>query len=326
MEQNFANEVLEKIKSYVDGDYDISTTISRKNNGMELTGIIIRDNSNRNKVEPIFYMDDYYDRGFDVDETATAIFEKYKEVKEMGTPAFDVRDITNLDIIRSRIKAKVVNLEYNDRYLEDKPYLQMADDLAVCFYVDINHDSSATIPITFALMDVWGLEEAQDLFAITNDNHKPAELITMPEAILGNMPEMDLEVMKIQYGYNELTNDEFKKVLLESQKDLVPMYVWRDGNTLGAAAMIYADNLQAALDVLGDKFYILPSSIHELIVLPYSDEYSIEDLKEMIKQVNSTELRPEEVLSDHPYIATRDGIYEARDEDFIHDTVIDEAR
>lgn len=317
MEQ-YTREVIKAITDRITGDYEVSSTISKKNNGTELTGIIIRD-SNRNKVEPVIYITDYYKHGISAEETAEAVLGKYRDVKESGMPSFDVRDITNFDIIKSRIRAKVINMEMNDAYLEDKPYLQIADDLAVCFYVDINNDASATIPITFALADVWGIDDANTLFYYADANHRPAELVTMAEAILGTMSEMDFQMMKIQSGNEDLSDAEFKEFLLEAQSGLVPMYVWRDSATLGASAMIFKDNVQEVLDKLGGEFYILPSSVHELIVLPYSPEYTVEDLKQMIMEVNASQLQPDEVLSEHPYFVNQRGeILVAQDEEPEH--------
>lgn len=307
MEQQYTNEVLETIRKNVTGDYEVSQTMSRKNNNTEITGIIIRDKKNMQKVEPVFYIDEYYEHGYDPAEIGMLILEKYKEMKEVGVPAFDVRDITDFDIIKDRIKCKVINMEMNDLYLEDKPYIQISDDLAICFYVDINRDSTATVPVTFSLAKIWDIQDENELFNIAYEHHKPAQLIPMAQAIVQSMSEMDLEIMKFESGNGDLTDDEFKEYLIESQSNMIPMYVWREGETLGASAMVYSDNIQAALEQIGGEFYILPSSIHEVIVLPYSDEYTVEDLKQMIQQVNLSQLRPEEVLSDHPYIVTREG-------------------
>lgn len=211
MEQQYTNDVLETIRRNATGDYEVSQTMSRKNNGVELTGIIIRDKKNMQKVEPVFYIDEYYEHGYDPAETGMLILEKYKEMKEVGVPAFDVRDITNFDIIKDRIRRKVINMEMNDLYLEDKPYIQITDDLAVCFYVNINRDTTATVPITFTLAEIWGIQDENELFSVAYEHHKPAQLISMAQAIVQSMSEIDLEIMKFQSGNGDLTNEEFKK-------------------------------------------------------------------------------------------------------------------
>ena len=61
---------------------------------------------------------------------------------------------------------------------------------------------------------------------------------------------------------------------------------------------------QLAKRVDGD-YYLIPSSVHEFILLPVDQERSAEELKEMIVEVNSTELTPEEILSDQLYLYSR---------------------
>lgn len=70
--------------------------------------------------------------------------------------------------------------------------------------------------------------------------------------------------------------------------------------TYGAACILYPGVLEK-ISGKGGKLYIIPSSIHETIILPYDEVYSVEELKKMIHEVNSLNLPPEEVLSDSLY-------------------------
>lgn len=307
MEQRYLDEVIEIIQENVMGDFEVSSTKSKKNNGLELSGVIIRDNSNFNKIEPVFYVDEYFENGYTAKETARLILAKYIEMKEVGEPSFDVRDITNFDIVKGRLKAKVINASLNEKYLVDKPHIKCADDLVATFIIDVNSDGTATIPVTKQLMEIWGIESEKDLYAVTCDNHSRAELVTMAEAIIDSISEIELEAMKIQSGNENLSTEEFKRLLIESQYGMPEMYVWKDGNMFGASAILYQDNIDALLERIKGRCVVLPSSIHELIVIKYDDSYSIEELKDMIGSVNEQELRPEEVLSDHPYIITEKG-------------------
>ena len=302
MNRKYINDVVEEIKNNFTEDYDITTTVSNKNNGVQLTGIMIRDKSNYNKVEPVFYINDYYDDGYESNEAAIMIMQRYDEIKEKGMPAFDVRDITNFAIIKDRIKAKLINLEQNEKYLADKPYMEAAEDLCVCFYVDVNSDGTATVPVTDALAEIWGIDNVEILYECACENRPPITLTPMAEAIVESMSDMDVEILKFQSGNGDMTNEEFRVAMIESQSELIPMYVWRAGSTFGASCMIYPDAIREVQEQVGGAFYVLPSSIHELIVLPYSDEYTVEDLKDMISQVNATELAVSDVLSEHPYI------------------------
>ena len=62
-------------------------------------------------------------------------------------------------------------------------------------------------------------------------------------------------------------------------------------------------------DMLDSKFpkgyYLIPSSVHEMLVMPADIGISIDDMNEMVRGVNEAEVKPEEVLSDHVYDFTR---------------------
>ena len=70
--------------------------------------------------------------------------------------------------------------------------------------------------------------------------------------------------------------------------------------TNGAGVILYPNVLKEFAEEMGHDFYIIPSSIHETILLPMlGDDW--EALSQMVKEVNATQLAPEEVLSDHVY-------------------------
>ena len=90
--------------------------------------------------------------------------------------------------------------------------------------------------------------------------------------------------------------------ILEAVCGDVPMMILT--NTIrihGAACMLYPGVLKKMAQRIGKDFFIFPSSIHEVILLPDTGKESSEALKEMIRNVNSTKVAPEEVLSDTLY-------------------------
>lgn len=69
----------------------------------------------------------------------------------------------------------------------------------------------------------------------------------------------------------------------------------------GAVCMLYPGVLKEMADRIGGDFFIIPSSVHEVILLPDADKGLNEGLKQLIREVNSTQVAPEEVLSDTLY-------------------------
>ena len=68
----------------------------------------------------------------------------------------------------------------------------------------------------------------------------------------------------------------------------------------GAAAILNDDTRQKIADKVGD-FYVLPSSIHETLIIPKDAGMELRDLEQMVQEVNQTQVAPQERLSDHVY-------------------------
>ena len=73
----------------------------------------------------------------------------------------------------------------------------------------------------------------------------------------------------------------------------------------GASAVLNKEHLRAWLDerdIKNTKFFMLPSSIHEVILLPYDEDVDLEGLSAMVKEINATQVEPEERLADRAYV------------------------
>ena len=98
---------------------------------------------------------------------------------------------------------------------------------------------------------------------------------------------------------------------VDSMNEQFPMYVLTNTyRSYGASCMLY-DGLMRKLALrMNTDFYIIPSSVHELILIPVAEDITRDDLDDMIKSINSTEISKEEVLSDTSYIYTRENGFE----------------
>ncbi len=61
--------------------------------------------------------------------------------------------------------------------------------------------------------------------------------------------------------------------------------------------MLYPNLFRNFADVIGSSFYIIPSSIHELLLLPDESMEEDKEFIDMIKLINDTQVVPEEILS-----------------------------
>ena len=84
------------------------------------------------------------------------------------------------------------------------------------------------------------------------------------------------------------------------------MYILSNPSKMfGAASVLDTETIPKVCDIMGDDVFIIPSSIHEVLVIPMSSDISLAALSAMVQQVNATQVPPEEVLSNHAYYFLR---------------------
>ena len=176
--------------------------------------------------------------------------------------------------------------------LKEVPHIPLLD-LSIVFYilVDVDEKGSATIQIRNEHIEDWDVNVEQ-LYKDAKLNVKrliPARLMCMQHVIeklcdISKTEEKDL--LKAKFPPE---NKEFMYILTNSI------------HQFGAAVLAYPNILEMASRIIGEDFYLLPSSIHEVILIPKSKSPDLKDLNEMINEVNETQVQEEEVLSDHAY-------------------------
>ena len=100
---------------------------------------------------------------------------------------------------------------------------------------------------------------------------------------------------------------EFANDILESD-DMAPhIYILSNQYRInGAATLLYEGLIQELADRMNCNFYVLPSSIHELLLIPDANGKSLEGLSRMVKDINENHVKEEEILSDRAYYYNRE--------------------
>lgn len=122
-------------------------------------------------------------------------------------------------------------------------------------------------------------------------------------------PEIDMNVEKLIDRKFILDHVEYRLVNPGpeiEEPDGPQMYVLTNARKLhGANIMLYKEYLEIAAEKMNGDFYIIPSSIHELIAVPVSAQ-GLEELREMVKAANDNQLAPEEILGYEVYRYNRE--------------------
>lgn len=315
--EQFIEKVTCALEKYYGENYRVRIMEVKKNNGLCLHGLSILLQDSPNKVTPTIYLDEYYKRymrGISLSETVQDIIRTY----EAHTVKDDVSMEFFLDYekVKDRVVYKLINYEMNKDLLKEIPYIPFLD-LAVVFYYYMENEvfGAASILIYHTHMKKWEIS----LKRLTAD----AEYNT-PRVLgyrLADMEDIVRELIRkdlgnrlskknvCRQGEEEIPMDEIIDKMLECYlegREENPMYVLTNRSSQnGAACILYPSVLKNFAERIGSDLYILPSSIHEVILIK---DYEIEDvdaLRNMVKDVNRTQLAPEEVLSDQVYYYSR---------------------
>ncbi len=257
-----------------------------KNNGTHYDGlIIIRPGIN---LSPTIYLLPYYHRyleGVSLEDICADILSAYQ--KQLPDQNFDATVFTDFSKAKSRIVMRLVNYERNGELLKEIPHFRYLD-LAVIFYclLSVDEKQQASILIYNHHLDYWGID------AHTLHTHATENTQRLLPHRLENMSDIVLKMLE------DSGEPSFP---MES-----PMYILTNAfRTNGAAVILYDQLLKQLADSLGSDLVILPSSIHEVLLVPAASNVNLAPYHDIVREVNETQLTDDEILSGHAYFFSR---------------------
>lgn len=291
--EEFMNEITSRIKDFLpEGFADASVQHVYKTNDLLLHGLTVRKDS----ISPTVYLEapyQEYQDGMDLEEILASL--AHLIVQNTGNCPADVSGINDFEKIKQLLRIKLVNSEMNHDYLSDKIYTPVDDtDLVATYFIDLakTGENHATVMVTKALFDTWGSVTITELHKIALRNVSDHASFTNIRTVLSELCHGTLPV-------------EFD---IPEEGDNVMFVLSSIDKYCGAASMLCPDTMDLVTDHVkrnngnNPAFCLLPSSIHETLVVPYRDQMSVAELKRMVEEVNATMLAREDLLSDHVYV------------------------
>ncbi len=291
--ESFKEAVLHRLAEDIPDPKQITVQKIHRNNGELLDGLVILEAGVN--IGPTLYLRDYYrtcQNGGSFSTVYRQIVENYEQNK--ASRRIDVGFFTDFENVRSRIVLKLIHREKNRGLLKERvphiPFLDLAIVFSCIYPVDADI-GNATILIENSHLALWE-KTAEELYPIAMEN----SMRLLPPQML---------------GINQVLRD-----LLDVPEDpgtaipedvRFPMYVLSNmDNLYGAACMAYDGLIRSYAGQFGSDLVILPSSIHEVILVPCSGADRMEDFSKMVREVNETQVAPEDILSDHAYYYSRE--------------------
>ena len=279
--KEFVEEVRREVESQLVKDKKVIIQPVVKNNGTVYEGLIILDSVTN--VSPTIYLNSYYKRyldGISMEEIIDDVMQTYEE--NLPEEDFDISLFKDFSKAKGQIIMKLVNTKSNLELLEDVPNKSFYDlSIIYCVAVSDFMNEYATILIHNEHLTFWGITEEE-----------------LHDIAIENTPKL------LPYYFENM-----KDILVEAADMNFPqemeMYVLTNKTRInGAVVIAYKGLLEEIAERLDDNFYIIPSSIHEVLIIPWKSvnaEYTFKDFNEMVEEVNETQLTDDEMLSNHIY-------------------------
>ena len=296
-EKVFAEGVAKDIRNYLPPEYenaDFQVVQKNKNNGVQLIGVQV--NLPGKDLSPIIYVEQFFDeirQGEPVERVMNRIascIEKSSRAPFMNSGI----DLTNYDSLKEHLAIKLVNTQANRKMLQEMPHENIEDLSAIC-YVDFPVDSGegkATLEVRNQHLSIWNID-AKKIFQQARSNTQPVNT-----SILQSMDEMMLSIFNEEGHSTNLLNESVEFGLRSHDM----LYALTNMEKQYGASMITQPEVLNKLEQLfPEGFYVLPSSVHEVLIVPDNGEVEPRRLGEMVREVNRAEVEREEVLSDRVY-------------------------
>ena len=281
------NEFLETIKTRAkkaageDGTVTINQVV--KNNDSVKDALVIMEKGY--KLSPYIYLNKHYRNyadGISIDEIMSDILCEYYENRDRVVIRNNLFE--SFETEKNRIAFKLINYDKNINLLKSIPHKKFLD-LAIVYYCVIENDNgrNITASISNTHMDKWNID-----------------LEELDRTARINTPLLySYEIKSIQDMLYEGTgNPDFKE---QEDNDRHILVLTNKSRYNGASCILYDKLLKNICSVIKNDLYIIPSSIHETILVEKKKFDNKNELSEMVCEINKSDLKEEDILSDHIY-------------------------
>lgn len=290
---NFVNNVKDEITLRYKGKAEVKIQEVTKNNGVVLKAIIIRL-PGENMV-PSVYLENFYELYLEGQafEECCGLICQFSE-QNRTSEKFVVENYFDYEWVKKHISIRLINTENNRDLLKSVPNRKFLDLSIVymCLFPEFEFGEGSAL-IRNEHMQQWGVEE-KNLYKAAFDNMS-----------LYMKPKYKKMGEYLQEAYSFMGN-ETPEIINGGCLDFLECYILSNVRRIyGAAVILYPELLSDIADDLGRDLLIIPSSVHEVIIMPENERTDREILRKMIKEVNREAVSREDRLSDELYVYKR---------------------
>lgn len=293
--ERFVNRVMEDIKKYLPQEYqnvDFAVAHQEKLND-QYTALRITDR----KITPNINLENYYQE-YEDGRSFRSIMAAIADSIKMVPPAFEQDVLDDFEKAKELLFIRLSSVEKNTDYLEKVPHT-IVEDMAVTYHliIEIGEQGVASTTITNEYLDKNGIsvEELHKLALENSEKIFPANIESihgfMRKQMAADMIEGGMDKEMVDMLFEELPPIENPEMIV----------VTNDVYVNGAAVIFYPGVFEEIAERTGGNFFVLPSSVHETIILPDTGEFSPEELTAMVSDINANVVEERDQLTDEVY-------------------------
>ena len=255
-----------------------------KTNNVSRIGLTIKTAGSN--IAPTIYMEEFYEKlieGSGIEDIRNELAELYVYTVEKS-PNVTFLDDFKLENVQDRIAMRMVNYKDNREMLSETPHKKV-DDLAVYYVVVVGCNKEGTACMTIK-------NTHQEMLGISTDE--------LHQIAMENTTKIFPPVfMKIEDKLSQIENN-----LLVSEdvgRNSGMFVLTNEIANFGAVNIMYPEITEKIKEIIGSDYYVLPSTVHEMILVPKGEQVDARELGIMLREINGYMVDKEDRLSDHIY-------------------------
>lgn len=312
--KEFVDQIEKEIKSFLPKEYEeakVDVQVHTKLNDQYLGLTVMKPG--KVMASPTINMEHTYDDFIsDPEMTIKDVMRGISRVIQEATLDVDLNQLSHYEKAKERLFVRVTSAERNTEVLGNVPH-QLKDDLALTYHIliEAKGDEMGSTMVTNDMLNVYGIS-AEQLHADAMENS--SKLMPVHVAVMGTVIEQLMRIASAEV-LRDAQPDSIVDIIAEGVRANDPMIVVTNNHTVnGASAIFYPNVLDQISEGFQGDFFILPSSVHETLVIPDNGTFEYAGLREMVQQINESEVSPEDRLADDVYhYDAKDRVFERAD-------------
>ncbi len=293
----FIQKIKGKVQEVMGEEYEVIIQKIVKNNSLQLDSLIVLKKG-RN-IAPNIYLEAYYESYLQGSELEDIVDRLCLIYNHCAIPTIRNDFGYKLEDVKKYIVYRIVNYQKNFTLLQELPHKKFMD-FAITYHCLVKNDDEliGTLKITNDHTKLWGIT-SEELYNLANENTErlfPAVIRDMDDIIRSFLSEDE-----------DIPEEIIEDLCKHNYQQEVKMYVLSNANSVnGASCLLYENVIRNFAEKIKSDLIIIPSSIHEVILLPFYKDMKEEELNDMVKDVNASQVPIDEILSEHIYYYFRE--------------------